>query len=140
MAIDLGIGFDDAKKAAELPVDVGGPYEFVLDEITDTQTNEGRDGWTFWLKVVNNPKYPNVRVPYNTYFPWTNPSTGMRDDGGLTFLTNMFLGIGAAWQGTVLPEKAELLGKTGFFRITLGKDRQTGEDRKQVRIITKKKR
>ncbi|MCZ7405408.1 MAG: DUF669 domain-containing protein [Candidatus Methanoperedens sp.] len=143
MPIDLGLEYDAAEKESKMEPVIPGTYEFMVDRIDEGNTKDGRPQWTWWLKIVNNPTYPNRVLPYNTVFPWIDPATGQRDTKGIGLLVAVGDGIGSKWVGTILPDKETFYGKGGFVRVGLRQyvdamgEKQTGN---QLRIVTSKRK
>ena len=126
--IDLEIGQEGitpewADKAARIPPIPAATYEFALDRIDEGNTMDGRPRWGVYLRVINDPKYPNRTLYYGCVLPWINPSTGQWDVSGIGFLTNLKDGVGVPWQGDLRsPEvqqnyKMALGGAVGFMRV-----------------------
>ena len=146
MPIDLGIGQDDGKKAAESqPIPVG-TYQFQISEIRDIVSQAGRPGWNWFLKIIQSPdpKAEGRIIFYRTYFPWINPSTGAREaDVGM--LSQVVDGTNSwdLWsQGGQLSDKEMFYGRMGFMKVSQ-KKKGWGDDPEGIEnkasIVTKKK-
>ena len=121
MPIDLGIGYDDAKKESGFEPLPAGTYAFMVESIEEGHTGElsktpNRPKWTWRLKVVGG-EHDGRTLLYTTVFPWSNPMTGQRDVSGLGLLVAIAAGIGAMWEGTILPDKETFYGRSGFMRV-----------------------
>ena len=118
-----GITPDVLTKLSRVPPLPAKTYEFMVDDVTDGNTQEGRPKWTVWLKVMNDPTYPTARLPYNCNLPWMNPSTGAWDVSGGFALVDLMNGTGKTWLGDIRKEDVQtsykqlLKGATGFMRV-----------------------
>ena len=119
-----GLTFDLLSKSARIAPVEPGTKEFVIEEITPGVTNAGRPRWLVWLRIVNDEKYPNTRLPYSVILPWINPQTGTWDMSNSFLLINLAKGTNVSWQGDFrnddVREKvlADFLGKGGFMRVS----------------------
>jgi len=118
-----GVTFDFLTKASRIPPVEAKTYEFQVDDITDSNTQDGRPRWVTWLKIINDPKYPNSRLPYGCLLPWINPTTGQWDVSNSFLLVNLLKGTGKTFQGDIRQApvqqalKDTLKGATGFMRV-----------------------
>lgn len=153
MTVDLEVGytFEGSEKAMKITPIAPATYEFAVDRIDDGNTAEGRPRWLVWLKVINDPNYPNRTLPYNAVLPWIEPQTGNWSDPKEHFaLTALCGGTGMSWVGDIRkPEvqenlKGALSGATGFARVGLRTyvDATTGEKvtGNSTKIVTAKRR
>jgi hypothetical protein len=126
--VDIQIGTNELTpdlmtKASRMPPLPAGTYEFQVDDITPGNTQNGRPKWTVWLKILNNPQFPNARLPYNCNLPWVNPETGGWDISGSFSIVDLMKGTKKEWIGDFKkPEVQEdyrvaLMGATGFMRV-----------------------
>ena len=128
MAVDIEIGSEGITpelltKASRVPPVEVGTKEFIIEDIQDGNTQDGRPRWLVWLRIVNDPKYPNTRLPYSVLLPWISPITGGWDVSNGFLLVNLMKGTGKRWEGDLRKEevreqyKEVLVGAGGFMRV-----------------------
>jgi len=146
MTIDLGISFDQAEKDSRPQPIADGTYEFIIHRIDEISSRDNRPGWRWYLTIINRPDIVNRSLIYNTYFPWTPPGSTEKDASGLGMLVTILDGIGAKWNGTILPEKETFYGKTGVMKVgqrirkmNPADPDEEGVPENTVRIVTKRR-
>ena len=116
--IDLGIGYNQAKKDSSIAPVPANMYSFVVEEITLGESQAGRPKMTWWLRIENNPEFEGRRLPYNVSLPWVDPATGIHTTAGIGFLVDIIEAIGASWgEDGTLPDVETFYGMRGFMRV-----------------------
>lgn len=129
MAIDVEIGNEGVTpelltKVSKVPPVDSKTYEFIVHEITrGNDPATGRPRLTAWLRIQNDPKYPNSRLPYGMNLPWISPQTGQWDLSFGYTIVDLMNGTGKKWVGDLRQAEvqdawaASLLGASGFIRV-----------------------
>ena len=134
--VDLQIGAEGITpelmtKFSKIPPVDSKTYGFIVDEVTlGNNQKTGRPQITAWLRITDDQKYPNSRLPFNMNLPWISPETGQWDVSFGYTLVDLMNGTGKPWVGDIRkPEvqeawKVTLVGATGFMRVGQQPDKE----------------
>jgi hypothetical protein len=123
--IELGISQEEMRDLSIIKPVPDGTYEFVVDHIDylnlddqgDQIDSSKRPGMVWWLKIINNPAYPNKMLRYYTPLSWRTPH-GEIETSGIGFLNDILTVLKVSLQGSQLPDREFFYGKGGVLKTT----------------------
>jgi hypothetical protein len=122
MPIDLGMGFEEAKKATQMTLP-DGTHHFVIGKVETkygqkARVKEGSKYLNWWLKLDDGKT--------GFYITMITDADGQRDMMGYGNLVNLVVGVGRGWSGTEFDEYS-LVGAEGFLNVTKVPRKENGQ-------------